>query len=53
MHQNHVTGCHLYTKTIKATCKTYKILEWLGDNIKTYDKIKFINFNEKIVEIGN
>ena len=40
-------------KQCNATCKTYKILKWLGHNIKTYDKIKFINFNEKIVDINN
>jgi len=48
--------CNVYIpihKQVNATCKTYKILEWLGHNVKTYDKIKFINFNEKIVEIGN
>ena len=51
-----------YTKSIvhipinsrcNATHKTYKILEMLGHKVYTYNDVKFINFNDKIVEIGN
>ena len=40
-------------KRCNATCKTYQILSSFGHTVHTYQKLKFINFNDRIIEIGN
>ena len=47
--------CNVYVpihKQAQATSISYKILQWLGHNVETYNKIKFINFNEENINIG-
>ena len=53
---NKITNANVHipiNKRCNATHKTYKILEMLGHNVNTYKDVKFLNFNDKIVEIGN
>ena len=48
-----MANVHIPThKQLNSTHKTYNLLQSLGHNVKTYDKIHFVNYNEDQVYIG-